>query len=150
MASAMYNTALLGIWNGSIDLLNDTIKIALIGTSTPYSFDKDHTSMTTPAASEVVVSSGYQVGFSGTGRKTLSNKSVTKDNTNDRVVFDADDPSAWTLASGDTVASAIVYKHDTNDATSIPIAFLDGSDVATNGGTITVTYPATGICYAQQ
>ena len=60
------------------------------------------------------------------------------------------DPSAWTLGSGKTVASAVVYWHSTDDATSIPLFFLDFTDVTTNGGTFTLVFDPAGIAYLQQ
>ena len=149
MASAVYNNGAKKIADGSIDFAADTIKIMLLATDTPYSLDKDHDHIDDISASELSVS-GYVGGFAGAGRKTLGSKTITADLTNDRVVFDAADPSAWTLASGKTVASAVVYWHDTDDATSVPLFFLDFTDTLTNGGTFTVQFDANGIAYLQQ
>lgn len=148
MASSCYNAGIKGIQDRSIDLAADTIKIMLIGTATAYTFDKDHAVMTTPAASELSVT-GYTGGFAGAGRLTLASKTITNDTTNDRAVFDAADPAAWTLSTGGTVAAAIVYKHLTSDAVAVPIAFLDFTDVPTNGSTFTVVFDANGIFYIQ-
>lgn len=148
MASGVYNEGAYQLRNGgSVDFAADTIKVALV--SSAYSFDKDHASMTTPAASEISVT-GYASGFAGAGRKTLASKTTTKDTTNDRIVYDAADPSAWTLATGATVGGAVVYKHITDDATSVPLFFLDHADVPTNGGTFTLQFHADGMAYLQQ
>lgn len=150
MASLVYNEGAYQLRNGgSISWGSDTIKVMLIATDTPYTPNKDETVLTTAAGSELSVS-GYASGFAGAGRKTLASKTLTKDTTNDRVVYDADDPSAWTLGAGKTVAGAVIYKHDTNDATSIPIFYLDFTDVGTTGGTFTLVFDATGIAYVQQ
>jgi hypothetical protein len=149
MASFTYNKGSTDIQNGTIVWATDTIKVMLIGTATPYTPDKDHSSMTTPALSELSVT-GYTPGFASADRKTLASKTLTNDTTNDRTVYDAADPSAWTLATGGTVAYAIVYKHLTNDAGSTPIFLLDFTDVPTNGSTFTLVFDANGIGYTQQ
>jgi hypothetical protein len=149
MASFTYNAGSYGIAHRDIDFLNDTIKIMLIGTASAYTPDKDHSSMTTPAASELSVT-GYTSGFSSADRKTLGSKTITNDTTNDRTVFDAADPSSWTLSTGGTVAAAIIYKHLTNDAGSTPIWYLDFTDVPTNGSTFTIVFDSNGIAYTQQ
>lgn len=149
MASFTYNKGSTDIANRTIDFAADTIKVMLIGTATAYTPDKDHSSMTTPALSELSVG-GYTPGFASADRKTLGTKTITNDTTNDRTVFDAADPAAWTLATGGTVAAAIVYKHLTSDALSTPIFYLDFADVPTNGSTFTLVFDANGIGYTQQ
>lgn len=149
MASFTYNKGSTDIANRTIDFLADVIKVMLIGTATPYTPDKDHTSMTTPAASELSVT-GYTPGFASADRKTLASKTITNDATNDRTVYDAADPSSWTLSTGGTVAAAIVYKHLTSDALSTPIFYLDITDTPTNGSAFTLIFDALGIGYTQQ
>jgi len=149
MASFTYNAGSKGIADRTIDFINDTIKVMLIGTATPYTPDKDHSSMTTPAASELSVT-GYTPGFASADRKTLASKTITNDTTNDRTVYDAADPSSWTLSTGGTVAAAIVYKHLTSDALSTPIFYLDTADTPTNGSAFTLIFDSLGIAYTQQ
>lgn len=112
----------------------DTIKARLVASSvTPT---KDDTSMT---------------GYTGIGTdQTLSSKTFTEDTTNDRIVYDAADPTWTAVASGSTVGSVAIYKFVTNDAGSTPIAVLDITDTPTNGGDITITFSANGIFYLQQ
>jgi hypothetical protein len=70
---------------------------------------------------------------------------------NDRTVYDAADPSAWTLGAGDTIGGAIIGKKGSaSDATAIPLFFLDLTDTPTNGAAITVQFDANGIAYTQQ
>lgn len=150
MASLVYNEGSYGIASRAIDWANDTIKVMLVDST--YVADKDHTVSTAtsgPAAKEISVT-GYTSGFGGTGRKTLASKTLTNDTTNDRTVFDAADPSAWTLSTGVTIGGAVVYKHLTSDALSTAIAFLDSADTPTNGGTITLVFDTLGIFYTQQ
>lgn len=113
---------------------SDTIKARLVASSvTPT---KDDTAMT---------------GYTGIGTdQTLGSKTLTEDTTNDRIVFDAADPTWTAVAGGSTVGWCVVYKFVTNDAGSTPIFVIDLTDTATNGGDITVTFASTGIGYIQQ
>jgi hypothetical protein len=149
MASFTFNAGSYALQHQNADYLADTIKVMLLGTATPYTPNKDEASMTTPALSELAVS-GYAGGFSGAGRQTLASKTLTNDTTNDRTVYDAADPSAWTLGAGDSVAAAIVYWHSVDDATSVPLFYLDFADVPTNGGAFALSFDAAGIAYTQQ
>lgn len=61
------------------------------------------------------------------GRKTLSNVTVTVDNSNDRVAIDCDDVT-WTATSGAAIGAVVIcYKPDTasTDAQIIPMTKHD-------------------------
>lgn len=112
----------------------DTIKARLVASSATV--NKDDTSLTPYTAI-------------GTDQ-TLGSKTFTEDTTNDRIVYDAAD-STWTaVAAGSTIGTVVIFKFVTNDAGSTPIAVIDVTDTATNGGDITIQYDATGIFYLQQ
>lgn len=85
--------------------------------------------------------------LSGTGyaRKTLATKTITEDDTNDRAVFDCDDPSVYTALNAGTIAGAWVFRQVTNDADSALWMFLDCTDLVTNGGDVTVTINSAGL-----
>ena len=138
MANALYNKAkykwmapgTLGTTSGdSIDLLDDTIKIALIDTGT-YTFSQTHEYWSSASAAIV----GTSV--------TLASKTVT-DN-----VFDSADPT-FTSVSGVSVEALIIYKDTGTTSTSPLIYFVDvaasGLPVTPNGGNITVQFNASGI-----
>jgi hypothetical protein len=73
------------------------------------------------------------------------------DTTLDRTVFDAADPSAWTIAAGDTIGGFIIQKKGSaSDATAIPLWFQDVTDTPTNGAALTLTFDAAGLGYTQQ
>jgi hypothetical protein len=149
MSSKLYDAGAFGILGDrSIDFEGDTIKVMAIANDVPYAFDPTETDLSVLAASELDCS-GYVPGFAGSGRKTLGGKAIALDDVNHRTGFDATDPSAWTLASGKTVTAFVVYKHDTNDATSIPIAYIDISDTVTNGNAGTLVFAATGAFFIQ-
>lgn len=148
MANLVYNIGAVGIGNGSLDFLTDTIECLF--TKSTYTANKDDTN-TVLAAAELASLTGYVPGWGGAGRKTLASKTVTNDTTNDRTVYDAADPSVWTIASGDTIGGMIVQKKGSaNDTTAVPLFFIDFTDTPTNGGTVTVTFDANGIGYTQQ
>lgn len=120
----------LGTTSGdSIDLLDDTIKIALIDTGT-YTFSQTHEYWSSASAAIV----GTSV--------TLASKTVT-DN-----VFDSADPT-FTSVSGVSVEALIIYKDTGTASTSPLIYFVDvaasGLPVTPNGGNITVQFNASGI-----
>ena len=138
MANAIYNKAkykwmapgTLGTTSGdSIDLLDDTIKIALIDTGA-YTFSQTHEYWS--SASSAIVGTAV----------TLASKSVT-DN-----VFDAAD-ATFTSVSGVSVEALIIYKDTGTASTSPLIAYIDvaasGLPVTPNGGNITVQFNASGI-----
>lgn len=113
---------------------SDTIKARLVASS--FSPDKDNTSMT---------------GYTAIGTdQTLGSKTFTEDTTNDRIVYDAADPTWTAVAGGSTVGWIAIFKFVTNDAGSTPIAILDITDTATNGGDITIVFNASGIFYLQE
>lgn len=149
MASRAYNEGAYQLRKGgSVDYVADTIKVMLLANDTPYTFDADHDHVDDISASELSVT-GYTSGFAGAGRKTLGSKTITKDTATDRLVYDAADPSVWTLAAGKTVTAAVIYWHSVDDATSIPLFYLDFTDVPTNGFTFALTFSASGIAYDQ-
>lgn len=124
----------VGTAGTQITWASDTIKIRLVASSvTP---NKDDTSMT---------------GYTAIGTdQTLGSKTFTEDTANDRIVYDAADPTWTAVAGGSTVGWAVVYKFVVNDAGSTPICVIDVADTATNGGDISITFSASGIFYTQQ
>lgn len=141
MASKFYGQGMLGIMDGTIDLLTDTIKVILVNSS--YTYDADHDFADDVSANELS-GTGYTGGFNGSGRKTLASKTVTNDTANDRVEFDAADLT-WTGINAGTIGGAVLVKETTNDAASRIIAFLDPINLATNGGDVTVVWDSQGL-----
>lgn len=126
---AFLNPGTLGATSGtSIDLADDTIRIALV--SAGYTYSASHQFWSSVSASVV----GTPV--------TLANKTTTSG------VFDADDPT-FSSVTGPQVTHLVIYK-DTGTATTSPlIAYIDtatsGLPVTPNGGNITVAFNASGI-----
>lgn len=134
MASFVTNRGSLDLQSNVIVWASDTIKARLVPSSV------------TPTKDDIVMTGLTAIGTD----QTLGSKTRTEDTTNDRIVYDAADPTWTAVAGGSTIGWCIVYQFVTNDADSVPIAVLDLSDTATNGGDITVTFNADGIAYTQQ
>jgi hypothetical protein len=148
MASNMFNGGSAKLLDRTIDWINDTIEVVLMKST--YTPNKDDT-QSVLAAGELATLTGYAGGFGGAGRKVLASKTITNDTTLDRTVLDAADPSAWTIAAGDTIGGVIVQKKGAaSDATAIPICFQDVTDTPTNGAALTLTFDAAGVAYTQQ
>lgn len=145
MASKWYNKGLSSVLGGSVNLISDTIKVMLV---TPgYTFVATHNFVSDVVANEVS-GSGYTGGFGGAGRKALSSRVVTQDDTNNRGWFDAAD-LLWSAVTIN-IGGAIVFKELTNDTLSPIIAFLDPSDLNVTGTDVSCVFNATtGIIYFQ-
>ena len=148
MASGSYNRGVKELLNGTTDFLTATIKCALLATATPYTYNPDHDFMDAggandPTDAELSVT-GYTGGFGGAGRKTLASKTITENDTDNRVEFDAADLTWTVLSTGQTIEGAVIIKEVTNDAATVLYAFLDPTNVPTNGSDITLQFASNG------
>jgi hypothetical protein len=132
--------------NGGIDLLTDTLKIVLVGST--YSVDADQDFMNPSAYQHELSGTGYAGGYGGSGRKTLSSKVVTQDNVNDRAELTAA-PVTWTAINAGTIAGFLVIRERaaTGDTMSELIGYVNtgGFPIVTNGGDFTITFSTEGI-----
>lgn len=143
-----YNSTLTRWATASIDWENDTFGVALLSTSTAYTPDIDNEEF----VSDVLDGGTTAQEFTGTGysRQTLSNATVTQDNTDDEAVLDADN-TTFPSIDGDEVQGVLVYKQvggdDTTPGDDPLIGFYDGGDfpITANGSDIVVEWPAEGI-----
>lgn len=142
MATKWYGKGLYLIQTRSIDWVSDTLKVMLVNAS--YTFDNQHDFVDDINANELS-GTGYTGGFAGAGRKTLASKAINHDTANQRIEFDAADPSAWTGLNAGTIAWAIIIKEITNDAASIPVCALDPTNLVTNGSDVTLVFDAEGL-----
>jgi len=149
MAAVFYNRAKKEIMDGTIDLLTDVIKVMLV--TSVYVANPDHDFVDMAGASDPIdaelTGTGYQAGFAGTGRKTLSNKTVTESDGTNKAFLDNTVDLTWSAINAGVAAAFIVYKHLTSDAASVLIAYVDtgGFPITTNGGDLTVQFNAAGI-----
>jgi hypothetical protein len=134
MASNVFTNATKLFGDGDIDWLADDIRVMLLTSAFTPDLDADI------FVADVVAD---ELGVAGYARIVLATKFSTKDNGNNRTDYGADNPVWAALAAGATIGWAIVFKQITNDADSPVIAVLDGADVATNGGQITLRFNGT-------
>lgn len=128
MANVLYASFKKLALDGDIDLLNDTIKVALIDTN-DVSFSAGHDNYDDVSAAVV----GTPV--------ALASKTTTAG------TFDSADPT-WSAVSGDVSEAIVIYKDTGTASTSSLIAWYDtgvtGLPVTPNGGDITVTVNPSG------
>ena len=136
----IYNSFKQKIQDGSLDLDTQTIKVALV--TSAYTPDQDLHEDFADITNEAT-GTGYTAGGAA-----LANKAVTKDNTDNEGVFDADDVT-W-ASSTITARGAIIYYSSGTPATSWLIAYIDfGSDKSSNNGNFTISWNAEGILNIQ-
>lgn len=143
------------ILKGNIDLVNDTIKVALLKNTTEYSEDPDSHNF----VSDVLDggTTGEEYDDSGYSRQALSSQAVNTDDTNDQSEFDASDTTFSSIGSatgGQVVEAILVYKQvgadDTTPGDDPIIAVYDDSNVSdlekqTNGEDFTIQWDAEGL-----
>lgn len=137
MANGVYNRAKYMMLDGTLDLPTAAdLRVLLVNAS--YSFNPDHNFVSDVVANEISVA-GYS-------RQALTTESITEDDANDMAYLDADDVVFASLAAGQTVGGAVLYKFNAADAAAEVIAFYDVTDTPTNGGNITIQWaaPASG------
>jgi len=135
MASGVYNQFKTEIMRGSIDLVNDTIKCALLNTS--HSFAASALGWATPDANEI---SG--TGYSANG-ETLT-VTVSQDDSDNEGVFDAADVE-WTGATF-SAYHAVIYDFSVSSPLKPLICSIDfGGEQQVTSGTFTIQWAAEGI-----
>jgi len=119
--------------DGNIDLVNDTIKLALINGTPNIDTWEDFADVATE-----IVASGYTA-----GGETLGTKAVAVDTTNDRAEFDAADVT-WTSLATATISDAILYRDSGVAATSTLSAHMEIT-TNSNGNNYTISFNAEGV-----
>jgi len=123
MANQLYPKAKEAFLNADIDMVDDTIVIALIDTDV-YSFSTSHQFRTDIPNESVIASVSL-------GNKTTANG-----------VFDADD-ATFSSVTGANAEALILFQDTGNSANSRLIAYIDsatGLPILPNGGDITVAF----------
>jgi hypothetical protein len=119
---------------GAGDFLAGTIVGLLVEAGYVFNPDHDYLSDITNEINE----SGY-------ARQTLASKTVSVDDTNNRVIVDAADPVYTAVVAGGTATQHIVARSTGVDSTSPLIAQYDITSTPTNGGNITINYDSVGM-----
>lgn len=138
MAITFYNSYKKNVLDGTVDLVNDTIKMMLVTSSYTPNVDSDNF-IDDVSANEVSASGTYSA-----GGLTLGTKTTTQDDTDDEGVFDCADPSATSATI--TARYAVFYKDTGTPGTSPLICYDDFStDKSSSSGTFTYTVPTEGL-----
>lgn len=132
---ALYNYVKKEILDGNIDLVTDTLKVALMNSAYVPSIDS-HDKWASISANDES-GSGYSAG----GKALASSKATTIDDVSDLAKFDAKDLT-WTSLSVGTPAAAVLY--DTTTSGSILVAYWSLA-TASNGGDFTLQWSSSGI-----
>jgi hypothetical protein len=143
MASVVYNEFKRAEAAGAIDLLTDVIDVKLLMTNTTCDTENDGIAKLSQFTTiDTCDSAGYV-------DKILTGKSVTKEDANDRAIFDATDP-VWTALPTCTrqVQGVLVYKYVDGAGNDIPICYADFNTLKTpDGSDFTAVLNAAGVLY---
>ncbi len=140
MANVFYDQAKKNLWNGTINLASDPLKVALVGSSYVPNQSADEF-WSTVAASEVS-GDGYTA-----GGLALTGQAVTADTINHRGKFTANNVT-WSNATI-TAVGAVLYKNTGNPSTAPIIGYVDfGGPKSSSYGNFTIQWDANnGIAY---
>lgn len=117
------------------------LRVALVMTNTTADTEKDVSFMGDFATLDEYDGSAYV-------RKVIPLQTVTQNDASDRADIDGSDIVFTGIGAGTRSAQAmIIFKFGTNDADSVPVAFIDtgGFPFNGNGGDVTVQWNAAGI-----
>jgi hypothetical protein len=139
MASFVYTPAKTKLATALLDLSGD-IRVLLVMTNTTADTDQDLENIADIGTLDEYDGANY-------ARKDLAGVAVGEDAPNNRAEFTATSP-VWTALGAGTrqCAGAVFYKHVTNDADAVLIAYVDtgGFPFSGNGGNVTLTVNAEG------
>jgi len=139
MANVVMNEAKESIFDRNIDLIVDTIKVMLC--TATYVPNADEQFIDEAGADDMVDGR-----VPGTTDQTLGTKVTGKDLTGDFTYFDGADSVFTAVTAGATCTQVGFYKDTGTPTTSKIIGVFDITDIATNGGDITIQWatPANG------
>lgn len=138
VTALIYSKVFNAAFNKEIDLLSDTIKVAL-ATST-YTPDQDAHDYFDDITNELGTGSGYTAGGA-----TLANDTFTYTSGSNLWTYDADN-SSWTTSTL-TARYGIVYDSTPGTAGTNPLIMYEnfGADFSSSGGTFQITWHTDGL-----
>ena len=137
MASGVYNQFKTEIMNKEIDLVADTVKVALLDNSLSFAQTGVGWAASSTNANELAATGGYSAGGAA-----LASKAVTQESTHGK--FDAAD-TAWTSATF-TAYHAVIYDDTPSSPADPLICSIDFSGAqSVSSGTFTIQWAAGGI-----
>jgi len=141
MSSFAYTPAKYGITRGTLVWHTSDIRVLLVMSNTTADTDQDAATISGIGTLDEYDGASY-------ARKAVTGEVTNEDDPNNRAEMDADDITWSTLGVGTRQAvGMVVYKFVTNDADSIPIAYIDSGGFPFDGSgiDIVVTWNAEGI-----
>lgn len=138
--SFVYTEAKRALLAGELDLNAHDIRMALLLNTTTADTEEDVTTLAGFTTLGEVTDGSYS-------RKALAAEAVNADNANNRGEFSSTTPVTWTaLTTAGTVQAVLLFRHVTNDADSVPIAFIDtgGFPFSLSGGDLNINMNAEG------
>lgn len=144
MANFWYTEGFRAVMAGEIDLNADDIRFVVCMTNTTADTERDKLTISGFTTLDEYDGGSRPPAFAS--RDALTSEAVNKTGSPTyRIDFDAADIALASLDAGTRAAAGIcVYYHITNDATSVPLIWLDASFTG-NGGTINLTVNANGL-----
>ena len=147
MANFAYTYGLLKMGLGDVHWDTDDIRLILVMTNTTADTERDKTFIDQFTTLDEFDGGGsHPPSFAN--REALANQALTVDEANDRAEFDADDHTVSSIPAGTRdIQGVIAYLHDTNDAASVPLLWIDsgGFPFTANGGDLVFSWNAEGI-----
>ena len=149
--TVIFTEATRALLAGELDLNADDIRLMLLMTNTSVDDGGGQEDVTTVGGFTTLDEfdgTGYTQNVGG---QTLDNEAVAADNANDRGEFAADAETFAALGNGTRqIAGGLVIKWITDQASSMPIIFIDtgGFPLNPNGGDLVFQWNAEGIIQA--
>ena len=138
MADVVFNAMYVNLWKAQFNWLSDDIRCALMSDS--FTPDKDTMETWADVSGEIPATGG-----STAGGKSLTGKTLDKDNTNDLVKLGANNP-LWDLLMASNVRYALYYKWATLAADRLLLWAKDfGSNQNPNNVPFVVQHDAAGV-----
>lgn len=148
MANFVYNEAKNQLLRGGLDFTTADMRVMLVMTNTTADTEDDANTVGGFTTLDEYDGSGYTTGAGGVA---LTGETVIEDAGNNRAYFDANDLTYTALGAGTRQCqAALLIKFITNQASSLPVGFIDtgGFPFAGNGSNVTLQWNAAGILQA--
>ncbi len=136
------NRGMNELLTGGTTWTTDNIDLLMVDDTHVYSADNNFVS---DVSADEISTTNY-------ARQDIASPTVTEDDTNDQVTFDAADVTISALgpaSAGPTIGGAYWFRNSGADATSPLIYYADLTDTQVNGSDFTIQWDATdGVFYA--
>lgn len=148
MASNVFNSALVRIFNGGIDFDTNDFRVKLLMTNTTADTEKDAINFVSNITTlDLCDASGY-------ADVQLTGEAVNTDDVNNRAEFDANDVSFTGLGGNATrnYQGVLLYKYvDGTNANDIPVAFIEfTTPIPSTATQVDIPWNAEGILQLSQ